>query len=134
MIYYLGVHFSRETNEVLHRQRAANNWRADTMPSLGFHTTIAYSTTPFRYIMPSLPASTYTVKDVALFGTSLVLLYDSEWLQGQHRLTLGGGATWDHPEYQPHITIAEKQTTLDGVPPYIRCDIKITELFYKEYP
>ena len=132
-IYYLGARFSSATNTTLHSFRAANSLENYPLPSLGFHTTIAYSKTPFTYqLQPIPPSSTYFTKEVKLFGTSLVLIYDCPWLQHIHNLTTTNGATWDYPDYTPHITIAENAHNFPH-PLNKKIPIKITEIFYKEY-
>ncbi len=40
------------------------------------------------------------------FGDATVLLFASNMLTWRHREMVESGATWDHPEYQPHITIS----------------------------
>lgn len=40
------------------------------------------------------------------FGEARVLLFASNMLRWRHDEMVERGATWDHPEYQPHITIS----------------------------
>lgn len=36
----------------------------------------------------------------------LVLLYQSEWLENRFKLARSLGATWDFPDYHPHVTLS----------------------------
>jgi hypothetical protein len=40
------------------------------------------------------------------FGEARVLLFKASELEWRHEAMKSAGATWDHPEYQPHITIS----------------------------
>jgi hypothetical protein len=54
------------------------------------------------------------------FGDARVLLIASDDLNWRHNHFKEMGATWDHAEYQPHITISydPKSPDLAGVEPY----------------
>lgn len=54
------------------------------------------------------------------FGEATVLLFASSTLSWRHENMVREGASWDHPEYQPHITIsyAEDGPDLVDVEPY----------------
>ena len=53
-------------------------------------------------------------------GEAKVLLFASSELSWRHQEIRNAGASWDHPEYQPHITIsyAEDAPDIDGVEPW----------------
>ena len=40
------------------------------------------------------------------FGEARVLLFTNDDLKWRHERIKDAGASWDHPEYQPHITIS----------------------------
>ena len=54
------------------------------------------------------------------FGEARVLLFNSNMLRWRHSEMVEAGATWDHPEYQPHITISydPEAPDLADVEPY----------------
>ncbi len=136
MIYYLGVRFTRETDDRLHAWRAANGLAKRAMPKLGFHSTIAYSHTPFGVAVDLLPSESIgTAKTAAVFGTSLVLTYRSPWLTSIHRTTRQAGATWDHARFDPHVTVVEGFDPGDlNLVAHRPVELFVAEIFYREYP
>lgn len=53
------------------------------------------------------------------FGKATVLLFNSSDLAWRHMAIREAGASWDHPEYQPHVTISyEFDGDLDAVEPW----------------
>lgn len=54
------------------------------------------------------------------FGEARVLLFRASDLEWRHEAIKGAGASWDHPEYQPHITISydPEAPDLASVTPY----------------
>lgn len=102
-----------------------------TIPADDLHVTIAYSRAPVDWMKVGEPWSgdkdgTLTVKpggarmmDV-LGGGAVVLLFNSSELSWRHRDILESGASWDWPDYQPHITITYEQGGVDlaKVEPY----------------
>lgn len=53
------------------------------------------------------------------FGDATVLLFASNQLQWRHEDMVRNGASWDHSEYQPHITISwEFEGDLSGIDPW----------------
>jgi len=71
------------------------------------HVTIAYSTKPFIF-RPALETINI-VPGKSQFGimggSHLVLMLDSIPLQCEHHRTQEAGASYDYPNYNPHITI-----------------------------
>ena len=52
-------------------------------------------------------------------GAAFVLLFSSSELEWRHEAMMERGATWDHPEYQPHITISyDFDGDADDIEPY----------------
>lgn len=76
-----------------------------------FHCTILYSRKPINpNIDLRIDVDNFECPGVKLekFGTYLVLLLDSPQLQERHKeLMEETGASYDFPEYQPHITLSE---------------------------
>lgn len=81
---------------------------------VGMHVTVAYTQKAVQV------PGTYKTKDSAAgvlvppggrrierFGRHLVLTLDSPELQARHKAWLARGATWPHPDYQPHVTFAD---------------------------
>jgi phage-related protein (TIGR01555 family) len=54
------------------------------------------------------------------YGDARVLLFNSAELSWRHKSVIRAGASWDHAEYQPHITIsyAPDSPELDDIEPY----------------
>jgi hypothetical protein len=140
MIYYLGVRFSKETNNLLFEFRKRNCLDHYPLPKLGFHCTIVHSKTPFKYLIQSapLPSATDIIHEnlkslLKLYNTSLALKLDDSWLQDQHKACLHNGAKSDYDLYIPHITIAEDVLEKPIVYFPASMEINITEIFYKEW-
>lgn len=54
------------------------------------------------------------------FGDAKVLLFNSSALAWRHEEMKRNGATWDYPEYQPHLTISYDPDApdLNDIEPY----------------
>jgi hypothetical protein len=102
-----------------------------TLPAEDLHVTIAFSRTPIDWMKVGEAWSFGDAKGkltvdpggprmMERFGEATVLLFSSSDLQWRHLAIREAGASWDHPEYQPHITISYKATGLDfeNVEPY----------------
>lgn len=80
------------------------------------HVTIAYSRTPVDWMKMgdnwsddgegglTIPAGGARIMEQ--FGEATVLLFASSSLSWRHEEMKRQGASWDHPEYQPHVTIS----------------------------
>ena len=104
-----------------------------TLPADELHVTIAFSKTPVDWMKVG-DASFYSGKDgkievgpggarhVEPLGDAgaVVLLFTSSELSWRHRAIIEEGASWDHDDYQPHITISYEAGDLDlsTVEPY----------------
>lgn len=82
-----------------------------TMPASEMHCTIAYSRAPIDWmkVAPTWQGEELKIdaggpRIIEAFGKAIVLLFSSGDLQWRHREIGEAGATWDHPEYQPHVT------------------------------
>lgn len=94
------------------------SWAKDAgIPNLmsadSLHVTIAYSRQPVDWMKVGdtwqgdkleIPAGGPRLLE--RFGDALVLSFASGALQYRHREIGEAGASWDHPEYQPHVTLS----------------------------
>ncbi|WP_430439073.1 anti-CBASS protein Acb1 family protein [Shinella sp.] len=83
-----------------------------TLPADDLHVTITYSRTPVDWMeMGSTWEDEVKIprggaRLMEKFGEARVLLFNSNMLRWRHDEMVDKGASWDHPEYQPHITIS----------------------------
>lgn len=87
-----------------------------TIPVEELHVTITYSKTPVDWMKMgdnwsdngegglTIPAGGARIME--RFGRATVLLFASSSLAWRHEDMKRQGASWDHPEYQPHVTIS----------------------------
>lgn len=110
------------TPKTLYVHRKVLNWKviAKWAKSVGFettlgddmHVTIAYSRAPVDWMKISesyvseLKLEPGGPRMLEKFGEAKVLLFKSFELEWRHQAIIEAGASWDHPEYQPHITIS----------------------------
>lgn len=100
-----------------------------TLPADDMHVTIAFSRTSVDWMKVGQPWSDKI--EIAVGGPRMmeafgdagqakVLLFASSELSWRHQEIRNAGASWDHDEYQPHITIsyAEDAPVLDTIEPY----------------
>lgn len=93
----------------------------DIVPDL--HITITYSRAPVDWFkMGSTWDEEMTLpkggaRQMETFGEAKVLLVQSNMLQWRHEEMVGNGASFDFPEYQPHVTISYGAMP-DNVEPY----------------
>lgn len=108
-----------------------------TLPADDLHVTITYSRTPVDWMaMGETWAGEVEIAEggarlMEKFNKANVLLFSSSELSWRHEQMKRVGATWDHPEYQPHITIsyAEDAPDLKDVEPYTGKIILGPEIF-----
>lgn len=83
-----------------------------TLPANDMHVTIAFSRTPVDWMKmgeawnSEIKVGPGGVRLMERFGDARVLLFMSNELMWRHEWMKEEGASWDHPEYQPHITIS----------------------------
>ncbi|WP_226780334.1 anti-CBASS protein Acb1 family protein [Oceaniglobus trochenteri] len=83
-----------------------------TLPAHDMHVTIAYSRAAVDWMaageswQPKVEVAPGGARLMEKFGEARVLLFASDELRWRHERIKEAGATWDHPEYQPHITIS----------------------------
>jgi putative addiction module killer protein len=100
-----------------------------TVPAEELHVTIAYSKRPVDWMAAGshwegqivIPeGGPRMMEALGADGSAKVLLIASDLLQRRHQAIRDAGASWDWPEYQPHITIsyAPDAPDLATVEPY----------------
>lgn len=97
-----------------------------TLAAADLHVTIAYSREPVDWMAAGTDSARIEIEEggprlIERFdGGAVVLLFSSWQLAWRHGDFRRQGATWDHPEYQPHITITYDAgaVDLDAVEPY----------------
>lgn len=96
-----------------------------TLEASDLHVTIAFSRTPVDWFAvgeswsPELKVSAGGPRQMEQFGEATVLLFTASELRWRHDEIERAGASWDHDEYQPHITIAySANVDLTKVQPY----------------
>lgn len=96
-----------------------------TLPAEDLHVTITYSRSAVDWMTigeawqseMKLPAGGPRLME--RFGEATVLLFKSTELEWRHEIMREAGASWDHAEYQPHITISyADRRSLDEIEPY----------------
>lgn len=99
----------------------------DLMPAGELHVTIAYSRTPVDWMKvgqtwhgEELKVPAGGPRMVERFGEAIVLLFASDELRWRWQECIDAGASWDHPEYQPHVTFSwnAPNADLSMVQPY----------------
>ncbi|KNY36086.1 phage portal protein [Agrobacterium sp. SUL3] len=97
-----------------------------TLPADEMHVTIAYSRTPVDWMKVGeswageLKVAAGGPRLMEQFGEARVLLFKAAELDWRHENIKAAGASWDHSEYQSHITISydPESPDLESVEPY----------------
>lgn len=101
-----------------------------TLPAKDLHVTIAYSREPVDWMAAGddwgsgrngkLTIAAGGPRIVEKFGNAVVLSFSSGQLSYRHDAIKAAGASWDHPNYQPHITLTYQtgDVDLDAIEPY----------------
>ena len=99
-----------------------------TLTADDLHVTIAFSKTPLDWMKTGqswddelkIPAGGARLVEPLGPKGAVVLLFNSSELAWRHKSILRAGASWDWPDYQPHITITYdgKDMDLSKVEPY----------------
>ncbi|KRG47353.1 hypothetical protein ARC20_03210 [Stenotrophomonas panacihumi] len=113
-----------------------------TLPAEDLHVTIAFSRDPVDWMKAGSDWASgenggMTIKPggarlIEKFGEgAVVLLFNSLELSWRHEAIKGAGASWDWPEYQPHITFtyASGEVDLEAVEPYRGAIVLGPEIF-----
>jgi phage-related protein (TIGR01555 family) len=83
-----------------------------TLPAADLHVTIAFSRMPVDWMKvgeswaPELKVGAGGPRLMEQFGEATVLLFNANELRWRHEAVIEAGGSWDHPEFQPHITIS----------------------------
>jgi phage-related protein (TIGR01555 family) len=96
-----------------------------TLEASDLHVTIAFSRKPVDWFAvgeswsSEIKISAGGPRQMEQFGEATVLLFNASELRWRHDEIERAGASWDHPEYQPHITISYSfEGDLSKVQPY----------------
>lgn len=97
-----------------------------TLPAGDLHVTIAYSRDPVDWMKvgeswaSELKVAAGGPRLMEQFGDARVLLFKAAELDWRHENIKAAGASWDHPEYQSHITISYDPDSpdIENVKPY----------------
>lgn len=96
-----------------------------TLKAADLHVTIAFSREPVDWMAvgeswaPELKVGAGGPRLMERFGDATVLQFAASELRWRHEAIKEAGASWDHPEYQPHITISyDDRRPLDEIEPY----------------
>lgn len=97
-----------------------------TLEADDLHVTVCFSRRPVDWLkMPTDWHGDLTVKEggarlMEKFGEARVLVFGSDSLRWRHEDMRRAGASWDHPDYNPHITISYSDDCPDqgDVEPY----------------
>lgn len=97
-----------------------------TLPADDLHVTIAYSRTPLDWMkvgeswQGKVELAEGGPRLMEKFGEARVLLFKASELEWRHDAIKEAGASWDHPDYQPHISISYSPDSpdLENVTPY----------------
>jgi phage-related protein (TIGR01555 family) len=107
------LHVSRKvTNAAAIIRWAKSQGFETTLEASDLHVTIAFSRTPVDWFAvgeswsPELKVSAGGPRQMEQFGEATVLLFTASELRWRHDEIERAGASWEHPEYQPHITIS----------------------------
>lgn len=105
---------------------AKANGFPSTLDPADMHVTITFSRMPVDWIdMGSSWEQTVEVPAGGprllehFEGGAIVLLFASGELEWRHQAMIDRGASWDFPDYQPHVTIAyDREFSIEGIEAY----------------
>lgn len=97
-----------------------------TLPADDMHVTVVFSRAQVDWAnVPDHGSDHVTIegsvgRSLDQFGDAVVLRFPCEYLARRHHEISALGASWDHPQYQPHVTITWNVGDFDwrNVPPY----------------
>jgi len=101
-----------------------------TIPAADMHVTVAFSRRPVDWMkvgagyppeLPNVDVAEGGPRNLAVFGEGAVVLqFASAALMWRHEDILAAGASWDWPEYLPHVTITYDpgEVEVDRIEPY----------------
>ncbi len=90
---------------------------ASTLEQGDFHVTVCFSREPLEWPHPGAHAvevrAAGGTRRIEQFGKAIVLTFDSSELQSDHHDFRHAGASFDFPDYRPHVTITYDATGVD---------------------
>lgn len=95
-----------------------------TLPADDLHVTVVFSRNPVDWMKMGQPWEAKLEipaggpRLIEQFGEATVLLFASNELEWRHEKSTSIGASWDHAEYQPHITITYSGRPSGTIDPY----------------
>lgn len=105
---YIAVKFDEATLDRIESiQKQLNLY--NIVPRDKLHSTICYSRVDVPYFPDETPKVIGKSKGLLIFNNdkrALVLTIDSPYLVSKHELTKELGATYDYPDYIPHVTLS----------------------------
>ncbi|UVD36563.1 hypothetical protein RCXUPER_145 [Rhodobacter phage RcXuper] len=88
------------------------------------HVTVAYSREPVDWNVDAFRRDQSTIlatggeRRISKFGDSVVLEFQSKEISQRWAAMIMAGASWDYPEYRPHVTIAvDPSARVDNIIP-----------------
>jgi DNA topoisomerase IB len=103
---------------------AKANGFTTTLPAEDLHVTVAYSKAPVDWQEIGRDASAYVSgggpRSLKRFGDAVVLCFWAPHLVARWQAIIDSGGSWDHAEYQPHVTISYSadDIDIDGIAPF----------------
>lgn len=104
---------------------------AVTVPDASGHVTVAYSRQPIDWLTvgaddwgstnPGLTVQAGGPRLMDVFNGTLVQIFGSSQLSYRHEAILRAGATWDHPDFNPHFSLNYDfgSGSVDGIKPWL---------------
>ena len=121
MMNTLYVHRPLLNASALARYASAVGLRNVLLP-VDMHVTIAYSKDAVDWtkgaFLPDLTTilSEGGMRKISRFGDSVVLQFEDRLISQRWAQFIMAGASWDFPEYLPHVTLAiDSQSMVDGI-------------------
>lgn len=102
---YIAAKFDNATLDALEALQLQLNLY-NPVPRDKLHTTICYSRVDIPWIEEEEPQDIGISVGLSQFGDALVLLLDSDYLHNRHSLCKELGASYDYPDYLPHVTLS----------------------------
>lgn len=104
---YIGVKFSKDTLKAIHEYIKVNKIK-NPVPIKDIHSTVIFSRVPFDIMEYfEIKSEKAFIKEFMILSGSLVMVLESDYLKELHnRIMREYPATYDFPEYIPHVTLS----------------------------
>ena len=112
-----------KNGEEIHEWAALQGFKS-ALPTDDLHVTIALSREPFDWNKLAKQGGILRIeggtRSIDKLGDAIVLRFESPKLKQRWQQIRDDGASWDYPNYKPHVTISYKSapSDLDGIEPY----------------